>query len=87
MNTRWKINLEGFEKYRLDTDGNIWRLPYQDKGGKYYEFRRLKMCRMKNRWALNIKGKICWWSQNQLRPHLIDDDSPIPIFTLQETPW
>jgi len=81
MFTKWKFKLEELSHYRIDEEGNIWRMPYESIYG-YREWRRIKM-QHPSRWRLNGK----WWSKNQLRPHIIPDTKPIEIYQTCDLPF
>jgi len=80
MFTKWKIDLIALSDYRLDANGNLWRMPYTDSKNKYRDWRMLKL-QYPSRWA--IDGK--WWSKSQLRKHIIIDDNPLLIQKLSNT--
>jgi hypothetical protein len=82
MLTKWKIALKGFEKYRFDTDGNLWKMPFTSQK-RSYSWRMIKMCRIKKRWKI---GTV-WWSQRQIKPHIIIDDNPLQIYKTGEMPF
>jgi len=87
MISKYKIDLKGFENYRVDEYGNIYRLPYTDSSNKSYSLKKLKKCPIKKRWGFTINGKYEKRSEGQLRPHLILDDAPILLTKEKNLPF
>lgn len=85
MKLKWKINLIGFENYRFDTDGNIYRLPTKSEDGKFLGLKKLK--KDGNRWWFKVNGKAVKWSESQLKGHLIKDENPIELMDEKDCPF
>ena len=81
MFTKWKINIKGLENYRFTDNGDLYRLPYKSNKNSY-GLRKIKM-QYPNRWRMNG----AWWSKDQLRLKLIEDNNPIEILRENEYPF
>lgn len=75
MFTKWNIEVIGLELYRFDENGELWKLPFKSVSGKYISAKKIKKDNEKKRWIINGN----WWSENQLRPHLILDQNPFEL--------
>ena len=87
MVSKWIIDIKGFESFRIDSFGNIWKLPFESANGKYISLKKLKKDEIKKRWELTINGKVQKWSESQLRPHLVIDTNPIVLTKTDKLPW
>ena len=81
MFTKWRIDIKELSDYRFDEDGNLWKKPFTRKK-RSYSWRMIKI-QYPNRWKI---GKV-YYSQMQLRPHLIEDENPIEIYKTKEMPF
>jgi len=86
MKSKYKINIKGFEGYRFDESGNLWKLPFRSADGKTWSLKKIRKSETKKRWHLNIDGKSSKWSENQLRPFLVEDSTPIEL-GLKDSPF
>lgn len=85
MLLKWIVNIDLLKNYRFGTDGNLYRLPYEDTAGNYRAARLIK--KQGNRWKV---GRT-YISKNQLtalkkRGKIIEDKNPIEIKTNTEEP-
>lgn len=75
MKSKWKFNIDKLKNYRIDENGDVWRVENVSKDGlRNYGAKRIAKS-YPNRYYL--AGQM--WSQRQLKPYIIDDDNPIPL--------
>lgn len=82
MLSKWKIDIEGYEKYRFGEDKILYRLPFI-KGGKSYGLKKVIFNPDTKRWTLNGKP----WSKDKLSEHIIIDDNPVILTRSDEMPF
>jgi hypothetical protein len=87
MNSKWKIDLVGFESYRFGEDRELYKLPFTTKDGKSRGLKKLKKDPIKKRWEISRNGRVEKWSENQLRQHLIIDESPVELTKIDKLPF
>lgn len=87
MKSKWIIDLPGLELYRFDTHGELWKLAFTDAIGKCISLKKVKKDIEKKRWRMTRYEKSEWWSEHQLRPHLILDPNPFELTKENELPF
>lgn len=87
MISKWIIKLKGFELYRFDEVGNLWKLPFESENGKRISLKKVAKEKCKKRWEFSINGKRQKWSENQIRPHLVKDINPIILIQEKGLPF
>ena len=85
MLLKWKIDIDLLKNYRFGTDGNLYKLPYEDNSGNYRSVRLIK--KQGNRWKVGNT----YISKNQLaalkkRGKITEDLNPIEIKTNTDEP-
>ena len=81
MFTKWIIDIDSLRGFVISENGEVYKKPFTSNG-KSYGWRKIKK-QSKNRWVLNGD----YWSENQLREHLILDENPIEIYKTDDLPF
>lgn len=69
---KYKIDLPGFDLYRISEDEQLYKLSHV-KDGRDYASKRVRPDGKRKRWKVDQK----WASFKQLKPHLLFDDMVI----------
>ena len=72
IKVKYKINLHGFELYRISEDEQLYKLTHSVNAREYVS-KRVRPDSPRKRWKINQK----WVSFKQLKPHLVFDDMVI----------
>lgn len=82
MKSKWHFkDLTKLENYCIGEDSKIYRKPLT-KNNRAYAAKEIKK-QKGNRYRLNNE----WWSEAQLKPHIILSENPIELFVDKNLPF
>jgi hypothetical protein len=73
IQSKYKINIEGLEDYRVTESGELWKLEVTDSIGRFLKPRRIK--KDEDRDAYRIGDK--YFTARNIQANLIEDDTVI----------
>ena len=82
----WKLDFT--DKYVFGTDKKLYKKPYVSARGHHLELREMKLIERETKgYWLDYRGKVEWWSLNQLYAHLEKVKEGKLLKELKETPF
>jgi len=79
------IQIEGMQDYRLDSNGDLWRLPFTTVDGKKRGLKLMRKEALKKRWTITLDGVQTKISENQILPCLVLDSEN--LLNIQSNPF